>query len=349
MSFEFPAWDPVLFDLPGPIDVRWYGLTYVIGFVIASWIVGRLARRGFLPLEEGQVGDLMVWLLFGVILGGRFGYAVFYDQSLLLPQNLLQIWKGGMSFHGGLIGVFVAFLWFSAKYKLPWLRLGDSAAMCVTPGIFLVRFANFINGELFGRIAPEGSKFGMRFPTDAAATLNLGLQGLGGEVRSKELAIQVAYGKREWADVEAVMAKVDGAGRAIPWETIAPKLDWERVAPLVPYRYPSQLFEGLSEGLLLGLILWVVYRLTSKRPLAPGGYGGIFLAGYGIARFLLEYVRQPDAQFADAEDPVGTVLFGMTMGQTLSSVMVVAGIYFLVRGLRGRPAAVEPTASGAPA
>ncbi|QDU66381.1 prolipoprotein diacylglyceryl transferase [Engelhardtia mirabilis] len=345
MTFDFPTWDPVLFDLPGPVDVRWYGLMYIVGFVIAQWIVTRLARARFLPVDPQRVGDLMVALLIGVIIGGRMGYALFYDQGLVDPIRIFELWRGGMSFHGGLIGVFVAFTWWSRKNSVPWLRLGDACALCVTPGILAVRFANFINGELYGRVT-EATTFGaMRFPTDAVALTELGLAGIE-DTRSKELALQVAVGHRPWESVADRLAPAYSDGTPIPWDAIRPRLDWERAAEAVPFRHPSQLYEGLSEGLLLGLVLLLAYLLLRRRPLGPGGYGGIFLAGYGVARFLLEYVRQPDSQFTSSDDPVGTVLFGMTMGQTLSSAMVLTGAYFIWRGLRTRANAGPDSPAG---
>jgi phosphatidylglycerol:prolipoprotein diacylglycerol transferase len=336
MSFEFPAFDPVLFDLPGPLDVRWYGLMYVAGFFVAHWILRRLCRRGFLPLAEQQVGDLLVTLLFGVILGGRIGYALFYDQGLADPLRLLQIWQGGMSFHGGLLGVFVAFSWYARKHRLPWARLGDACALSVTPGIAFVRFANFINGELYGRTTEAGRFLAMRFPTDPAATHALGLDRVL-DTRTKELAIQYAFRQRSWESVEDRLVQTDGFGRPIDWNLLRQQLDWSKAGESVPYRYASQLMEGLAEGLALGLLLFLVYRLTRSRLLAPGTYGGLFLLGYALARFGLEYLRQPDSQFTDPNDPLGTVLWGLTMGQTLSSAMLLAGLFFFGRGLlRGR-------------
>ncbi len=338
MSFEFPSWDPVLFDLPGPIDVRWYGLMYIAGFVVAGWILTRLARDKFLPLEEQQVGDFLVWMLFGVILGGRLGYALFYDRGLADPVRIFEIWKGGMSFHGGLIGVFVAFVLFARRHGLPILRLGDAAALCVTPGILFVRFANFINGELYGRKTDADGLLAMRFPTDPEGMRALGLAGIG-DTRSKELAVQYATGHRPWESIRDSLVETDGVGRTIDWEALRPKLDWTVAREQVAYRYPSQLFEGLAEGLLLGLMLWAAYRLLRPRHLGPGGYGGLFLLGYGVARFCLEYVRQPDSQFTSTDDPVGEVFLGLTMGQTLSSVMILAGLIFLANGVRQRVSA----------
>lgn len=337
MSLDFPALDPVLLDLPGPIDIRWYGLMYIAGFAVAHVLIGKLADQGFLKLDRQAAQDLLVWMLFGVILGGRLGYAVFYDNGLADPLKILQIWKGGMSFHGGLIGVFVAFLLYARKYKIAWLRLGDAAALVVTPGILFVRMANFINGELYGRVTEAGVFGAMRFPTDPDATRALGLGSIS-DTRSKELAIQVAFGNREFGDVQDQLATHYAAnGFPIPWSSIAEKLDWSVAQESVPFRHPSQLYEGLAEGLLLGLVIWALYLLLRKgRHLGPGGYGGLFLLGYGTARWFIELLRQPDTQFTSADDPIGTVFMGMTMGQTLCSAMIAAGLVFFVRGLLNR-------------
>lgn len=353
---EFPAWDPVLLDIPFlPIDVRWYGLMYVVGFVFAQFVFVRLARRGFLPVSPEVAPDLIFYCVIGVMLGGRTGYALFYDQTLLNPLEFLQVWKGGLAFHGGLAGVAVAVWLFCRRHKVGWGRVADSAALAVTPGIFAVRMANFINGELYGREAPASTWGTMQFPTDPAALRALGIPG-GIEMRDRELCIQVAYGKLDFADVRDQLSQVDADGRQIPWDRIEPLLDWERVRGLttggtgadeylVPFRHPSQLYEGIGEGLLVGLVLWIVYRLTRDRPLRAGRYAVIFLLGYALARFSLEWVRKPDDQFIQANGS-GTVLFGMTMGQTLSLGMVVGALLILLWPSRRDPG---PTAGAADA
>lgn len=340
---QFPAWDPVLFDIPGlPIDIRWYGMMYVVGFVVGQLILVRLARAGFLPVKPEVAPDIIFYCVFGVMLGGRTGYALFYDHSLLNPLTFLQVWKGGLAFHGGLMGVAVALAVFARRHRVSWGRLADACALGVTPGIFAVRIANFINGELFGRKTPPTTPFAMQFPTDEPAMRALGI-GDGWTMRDRELCIQVAFGKRTFAEVQPYLSEVDEFGRRIDWAKVAPNLDWARVSSavdrhgelLVPYRHPSQVYEGVGEGLLLGIALFVIYRATRHRPLAPGKYGAIFLLGYASIRGSLELVRQPDPQFPD-----GTVLFGMTMGQTLSVGLVLFALAILAwpRG-RGGPSA----------
>jgi phosphatidylglycerol---prolipoprotein diacylglyceryl transferase len=341
---EFPAWDPVLFDIPFlPIDLRWYGLMYVVGFVIGNFVLVRFARRGFLPITPEAVGDLIFYLVIGVMLGGRTGYALFYDQSLLNPLEFVQVWKGGLAFHGGLGGVVVAMALFCRRHRLAWRRLADACGIAVTPGIFAVRFANFVNGELYGRPTEKGVGWAMQFPTDPNAMRLLGIPD-GVSMRDRELCIQVAFGKRSFADVQPLLSGADDLGRPIDWAAVRPRLDWGKVSSLtdadgnllVPYRHPSQLYEGIGEGLVLGIVLFVIYFATRGRPLRTGAYGVVFLLGYAAVRWSLELVRQPDAQFG----PTGTVLLGMTMGQTLSTAMVVGALlmwFWPRRGTLGAP------------
>lgn len=313
----FPGWDPVLLDL-GFLQLRWYGLMYVVGFLAGQTILVRLVRARFLPLTERQVGDLIFWLVLGVVLGGRLGYATFYRPELWLdPLALVRIWDGGLSFHGGLIGVCTVFALYARHVRMPVLRLGDGLALAVTPGIFAVRIANFLNGELYGRVTDASVPWAIRFPTDPKALAVLKLSE-GMPMRERELAVLRAY--------------EDGT--------------WEHVRGAVPLRHPSQLYEAITEGLLLGLLLWIVWRATRARPFAPGFYGGLFLAGYGTGRFVVEWFRQPDAQFATAENPLGTVFLGLSMGQMLCLGMIVAGLVLLGHAARQPrvPVAVEVSA-----
>ena len=336
---EFPAWDPVLFDIPGlPIDIRWYGMMYVVGFVVGQFVLVRLARTGFLPVRPEIAPDIIFYCVFGVMLGGRTGYALFYDQSLLNPLEFVKVWKGGLAFHGGLAGVGVALWLFARRHGVSWGRLVDACALGVTPGIFAVRVANFVNGELYGRVTTRDTFGAMQFPTDPIA---LDLLGIGDRwsMRARELCIQVAYGKREWAEVEPLLRQ-EADGQRVDWAAMPAQLDWPRVAalvdrdgqPLVPFRHPSQLYEALGEGLVLGVVLWLVYRATRARPLAPGAYAVIFLLGYASIRWSLELVRQPDSQ-------LGIVFLGMTMGQLLSLGLVAGAIAMLVWLWRRRPPA----------
>lgn len=323
-EWRFPAWDPVMIPLWDPIHLRWYGFMFLLAFVAGQAILKRLARVRLLPIDEDKVYDLIVWLVVGVLAGGRLGYSLFYSPDLWRdPLELFKLWRGGLAFHGGLIGVSVAFILFARKYRVdPW-RLTDGGAMAVPPGIAFVRFANFINGELFGRVVTgQGPPWAMRFPTDDKALELLGIAGWANK-RLQELAIRKS---------------VHG-----PWAGMPKELDnvpaWDTIKDRVPLRHPSQLYEMLGEGVLMGLLMFVVWRLTRARPLGAGVYGGIFLVGYGCVRFGLEWFRQPDRQFEKTPGELGTVLLGLSMGQVLCSAMILVGVLIVVLRWNKRPAA----------
>ncbi len=310
LEIPYPFVDPVALDLPGPLDIRWYGLGYLVGFTIAYFLLRRFAREGWLRLTEDAAGDVISVLVLGVILGARIGYILFYDFASFAanPLRIFRIWEGGLSFHGGLIGVLLASAWFVRRHKVPFFNLTDAMALCIPFGIFAVRTANFINGELYGRVASPEVPWAMRFPTDPTALRLLGADAL--PMRARELALEQAYRTGLW----------------------------EQVQTAVPLRHPSQLYEALMEGLLLGLILWGIYYWARRRGKQPpmGLYGAVFILGYGLFRSFVELFRQPDAQFRGPDDPLGTVLGPLTMGQTLSLAMVLAGSGLLLYALRRR-------------
>lgn len=284
----FPGWDPVAFHI-GPLAVRWYGLGYLAGFLVAGFVLDRLGRDGFVPLSKESVSDFIGWLVLGVLLGGRLGYALFYERSLLLdPLELVQVWGGGLSFHGGLLGVILASWLFARRRRIPWRRLADSLALAVPFGIFFVRCANFVNAELYGRLAPAGLPWGVRFPTDPVA-----------RSLSPELA---SGGALNWHE---------------PYQQLVASGRWHEIARHVPLRHPSQLYEALLEGLLMAVVLWTVYLVVRRRGvrLRNGAVAALFLLVYGVSRFLVEFTREPDAQ-------LGLVLGPFSMGQVLSAGML---------------------------
>lgn len=306
MSIPFPEISPEIFaiDLFGfHLALRWYALAYIAGLLIGWQLVLRAIRMprlwpgGTPPLTPEQLDRLLTWIILGVVIGGRLGFVLFYQPGYYLshPAEILKVYEGGMSFHGGFLGVAVAGLIFCRREGLPPLPIADLLAIAAPVGLFLGRIANFINAELWGRATTL--PWGVVFPSLCTDPARQGCPTPG--------------------------AWVYAAGE--------------------PARHPSQLYEAGLEGLLLGLVLfWLAFRARSAFH-RPGLIAGTFFAGYGLARFLVEFVRQPDAQFITLDNPLGLYLhlngYGLTAGQLLSLPMILAGCYFIVKA---RHATAQP-------
>ena len=287
MSYiPFPNISPELFTISlGPVSfsLRWYALAYIAGLLIGWKLIVTILKSPRLwpngaPLQPEAVERLLTWVILGVILGGRLGYVLIYDPAYFWanPAKIPAVWEGGMSFHGGFLGVVVAGILFCRREGIAMLTLADLMAVATPPGLFLGRIANFINAELWGR--PTSLPWGVAFPGDAAQSC---------------------------PDLLTICA-----------------------------RHPSQLYEAALEGILLFAVLaWAVWRAGWLR--YPGRVAGLFFAGYGLSRFVVEFFRQPDAQFITLGNPMGLALhvngYGLTMGQLLSLPMIAAGIWFIVR------------------
>jgi len=261
LALPFPAIDPTLVEI-GPFAIRWYALAYIVGLLLGWRYVRGLAAKPPSHLDIRQIDDLLIWITLGVILGGRLGYVLFYKAGYFIdhPLEALQLWNGGMSFHGGLIGCIVGGYVFARRAGVPPLHVGDLVAAAGPIGLFLGRLANFVNGELWGRETDVA--WAMRFPADPAGLL----------------------------------------------------------------RHPSQLYEAFLEGIVLFAVLWLLARRESVRR-RHGLIFGVFIAGYGLARFLVEFAREPDAH-------LGYLFAGATMGQLLSLPMILIGAGFAVRAAR---------------
>lgn len=266
----YPEFDPIITSI-GPLALRWYGLMYLLGFVGAWWLARYRARYPGSIMTPLQVDDLIFYGALGVVLGGRIGYILFYsfDAWLADPLVLLRVWEGGMSFHGGLLGVMAAMVLLCRKHGFSYFQLGDFVAPLAPVGLFFGRIGNFINGELWG--GPTDLPWGMQVSCSAHLEL----------CRDK---LDLGYG-----------------------------------AVMTPPLHPSQLYEAGLEGLLLFVLLW---WYTSKPRTAPAA-SGLFLVGYGLARFAVEFVRMPDAH-------LGYLAFGwLTMGQLLTLPMILLGLALL--------------------
>jgi phosphatidylglycerol:prolipoprotein diacylglycerol transferase len=256
----FPQIDPVIFSI-GPLQIRWYGLMYVLGFAASLLLVRyQIKKFGFRELAV-HFENLNLVLIISLVLGGRLGYVLFYNLPYYLnhPAEIMATWQGGMSFHGGMLGLIIGAVIFCRIKKLEFWRTADLYVVTIPIGLGLGRIGNFINGELYGRVTDM--PWGMVFP----------------------------------------------GGGPLP-------------------RHPSQLYESFLEGLVLFLVLWILkekQRPPSSWP--SGSMIALFLVLYGVFRFGVEFFREPDTH-------LGLIALGMTMGQLLSSLMIVAGIViFLVR------------------
>jgi phosphatidylglycerol---prolipoprotein diacylglyceryl transferase len=307
LAFYLHDLSPHLIRFNESFALHWYGLAYVLGFYLTYRVMIFLSQRGLSEIKESQVADFITLVaLFGVVLGGRIGYMLLYDwdQFVQTPWMIFMIHKGGMASHGGIAGVALFCLWYARKHKISWTGIGDTLVCGAPLGVFCGRIANFINGELFGRVTSV--PWAMKFPTEL---LHEDFVKQGGEAVSLPLNLQHSPEIIAWFEK-------NGGGRA------------ELEAILHP-RHPSQLYEALGEGLFLSVILLVV-RLRWPR-LPHGVLTGLFFLLYAVARISLESLRQPDSG-AEA-------ILGMTRGQFFSLFMVITGGIFIAHGmLRGRRA-----------
>jgi phosphatidylglycerol:prolipoprotein diacylglycerol transferase len=309
--------DPVIWRITDAIQLRWYGLAYLMGFVAGFWLLRNLAQRKLFVLEREKVGDFIAaTALFGVFLGGRLGYVLFYQlpevgwgRLLEDPLMLLRVWEGGMASHGGILGVAI-FLWFYAKkHQVTWTGLGDGISVVAPLGLMFGRLANFINGELYGRAAGEGVPWAMKFPMSLAE-----------EGRDVQDAAWQAC-----VEVEPRLAQAAGIGDLGQLVHVARENEEvsRTLGEFLTARHPSQLYEAALEGLVLFLILWIV-RVRFRN--APDGFlTGLFFVLYALFRIVCEQFREPDAEM------VGL----LTRGQFLSVFMFVFAAAFLAHAWRG--------------
>ena len=271
--------DPIALSL-GPLKIHWYGLMYLLAFASAWWLGRQRIRAGRLPgVNMEGLSDLAFYGMLGVVLGGRIGYILFYSfgDFLANPLMIFKVWEGGMSFHGGLLGVMAAAWWWTRKQKMHFFDTMDFVAPLVPAGLGFGRIGNFIGSELWGKYT--GAGWGVVFPN-----------GLPEQFRG--------------LDPAALKAQFD-AGLLDPFA-----------------RHPSQLYQAFLEGLVMFCALW----WFSRKPRPRYAVSGLFALLYGCFRFLVEFVRVPDAQMGDH----GYLAFGwLTMGQVLSVPLIALGLFWL--------------------
>jgi phosphatidylglycerol:prolipoprotein diacylglycerol transferase len=271
---------PVALDL-GFFELRWYSLAYLAGIFVGYWYLLKLIKQPGSPMARRHADDMVFYSALGIILGGRLGYVLFYNLPYYLehPVDILKLWDGGMSFHGGVIGTSLGILYLARKEGLPWLRIHDYVACCVPFGLFFGRLANFVNHELWG--APSNVPWAIRFPEVVA-----GLTALG------------------------------------------------------PPRHPTQIYEAVLEGIVLFGILWWMFWKSEAR-YQPGKLVGAFIFFYGLFRFAIEFVREPDTQLIEFAQATG-----LHMGQWLSVPMILGGAWLMATAKKRR-VRVEPTVGSA--
>jgi len=329
---------PIAVQLYGDVAIRWYGLAYLAGLLLGLLLMRQMSKRGGNLLNFEELSDLVTWSALGVMIGGRLGYCVFYSPDLLVDFSgsfpfwgALRVWEGGMASHGGFIGVLVSSYLFSRKYNYPFLHINDLTVLGGTLGFVFGRLANFINGELYGRVVEKPISWAVKFPQemsewlgsrqdkllelqplaqkfDEASGLNLEEQGrswisLVQEYSTNQLAQNKVRSFVGWLQEQAIQRNQEVL---------------EGLSTVLSSRYPSQLIQALLEGLLV----FVILNLIWLKPRKPGVITAWFGILYAVARVIGEQFRMPDSQ-------LGFQALGLTRGQWLSLAMLIGGILLL--------------------
>ncbi len=287
--------NPLIFRIYDNVGPRWYGLAYVLAFISSYLLFFWLAKRGFADLPAERVGDFITGCaLFGVIIGGRLGYVFFYKPEMLRePLSILRVWEGGMASHGGMLGLLLFTFYYSHRHKVSWTNLGDNLVVTAPIGLFFGRCANFINGELYGRIT--NLPWAMQFP--------------------KELLDHPAEADRAIATCTHIDPSLTTPDAIISAVQHQPQVATALRSILTP-RHPTQLYEAFFEGIVLLAVLWFV-RTRTRQP--NGVLTGLFFVLYAIFRIVIEYFREPDA----------ALIGPFTRGQFFSFFLIAIGIGFI--------------------
>jgi phosphatidylglycerol:prolipoprotein diacylglycerol transferase len=294
--------DPLIFRIYDNVGPRWYGLAYVLAFLCSYLVYRKLAQRGFADLSVAKVGDFITGAaLFGVIVGGRLGYVFFYKPEMLRePMSILRVWEGGMSSHGGMLGLLGFTFYYAWRHKISWTNLGDNLVVTAPIGLFFGRCANFINGELYGRAT--NVSWAMQFPKEL--TENVG---------EAERAITVC------TKIDPSLTSPDAIVAAVRHQPAVK----DALRSILTPRHPSQIYEAFFEGIVLFAILWFV-RTRMRQP--NGVLTGFFFIFYAIFRIIVENFREPDA----------SLILGVTRGQFFSFFLIAIGLAFVI-GAKLRP------------
>lgn len=330
---------PIAWQITQGFSLRWYGLSYLMGFVAAYLLLKFLAKRDATAIPSERALDAILTLVVGVVVGGRLGYVLLYEPRLLGLIDGFPFWgvlavnNGGMASHGGIVGVIAAAWWLSRGFKeesgervgrCPPLHAMDVCALIAPAGLLFGRLANFVNGELLGKIiAGPGESapwWAVRYPQEILTEPDDRLVQTTEQFRElRQLASQYALPDEGFytGAYERLLTAVQSGDRVAK----------ASIEPLISARYPTQLMQAALDGLLVGLVVWVV----AMKPRKPGVIGAWFLITYAIGRVLMDFVRLPDAGI--------TQLGGMTRGQLYSGIMLIAGVFLLVLANRSKSAA----------
>src|SRR5436305_630945 len=296
LAYFVDNFDPFIFRLWDNVGPRWYGFAYVLAFISAYFIVRLLSKRGYCDLQPDRVSDFITWTaLFGVLLGGRIGYVLFYKPEMLRePLSILRVWEGGMASHGGMIGILALTFYYARRHKLTWTNLGDALVVAAPIGLFFGRCANFINGELYGRAT--NVSWAMQFP--------------------KELTDNIGEAERAIAACRQIDPTLNSSDAIVAAVRHEPQVK-ETLRGILTPRHPSQLYEAFFEGIILFAILWFV-RTRMRQP--NGVLTGLFFICYAILRIIVENFREPDA----------ALIAGFTRGQFFSFFLIAIGLAFVI-------------------
>jgi len=312
LAYYVHHWSPFLIEFTPGVGIRWYGLAYVLGFLCGFLMLCRLARQGYSQLPEAKMGDFVFGLaLFGVLLGGRLGYLIFYDFEGVFsdPLRFFRVWEGGMASHGGILGIVAFTFWYARRHHLSWTGLGDNLVVVAPIGIFFGRLANFINGELYGRVTAV--PWAMQFPSEL--------------LENRALADRAVMACATRVDPGLVTpdAIIEAARTSEPVRAV--------LAELLTPRHPSQLYAAALEGAFLFLALWL---LRTRLRLWEGVVTGAFFILYAAVRIFDEQFREPDVGIA--------FTLGLTRGQFLSLFLIVIGAAFIAVACRQRRPSPHP-------
>lgn len=327
--------DPFLWQIYGDFGIRWYGLSYLMGFICAYLMISWLVQRHRSALKVQMVGDLISYVAIGTLVGGRLGYCIFYSPDLFLKfKNTFPFWgvlavnEGGMASHGGIIGIVIATILFARRYGINTQYLLDLVAVSGPIGVFFGRIANFINGELVGRPAPEGYQLAVKFPQDIYLWPNQEFDRLS---TLSDVVEKLGVTRDQWLQWLSEF-RINGRAQDDVYNMLNKIVDSIQngntavktaIEPLLTGRHPSQLYAALGEGLFTFLVLFFIMR----KPRKPGFVAASFVMLYAIVRISDEYFRMPDAH-------IGFQWLGLTRGQWLSIGMFAVGLIMMIFALR---------------